>query len=81
MTDAAIRQQFNALSDDDFVEYAQAIAEADEEKGRAGTKRVLVYLSQPDIMICDPVHVSGTVETRTVTFEGGSSISVSIGMS
>ena len=81
MTDAAIRQQFDALSDNDFIEYAQAIAEADKEKGRAGTQRVLVYLSQPDIMICDPVHMSGTVKTREVKFEGGSSVSVSIGMS
>ena len=81
MTDTTLQQKFDALSDNDFIEYAQAIIESDEEKGRAGTKRVLVYLSQPDIMICDPVHVSGTIKTREVEFEGGGSVSVSIGMS
>ena len=81
MTDASLQSQFDALSDKDFIGYAQSIVESDEEKGRAGTQRVLVYLSQPDIMICDPVHVSGTIKTREVEFDGGRTVSVSIGMS
>ena len=80
MSSPDLQTQFANLTDDDFVEYAQAVYSSDKPSA-AETKRVLAYLSQPDIMMFDPVHVSGRTATRSVTFECGRTIDVTIGES
>ena len=67
--------RFDSLTDEDFIEIAQSL----EPKEGKLPDRVLVYLSQPDIIICDPLHVTGTIKSRELEFENGQSLIVLIG--
>ena len=67
--------RFDSLTDKDFIEIAQSL---DTKEGKLPNK-VLVYLSQPDIIICDPVHITGPIKSRELEFENGQSLVVQIG--
>jgi len=69
------KTRFDPLTDEDFIEIAQSL----EPKDGKLPKQVLVYLSQPEIIICDPVHVTGNIKSRELEFENGESPVVLIG--
>jgi len=67
--------KFDSLTDEDFIEIAQSL---EPKEGKLPSK-VLVYLSQPDIIICDPVHITGAIKSCELEFENGQSLVVLIG--
>ena len=76
-----LEAKFNSLNDNDFIEYAESALSSAAEKGKPLPERILVYLSNPDLMIYDPVHITARTLTKELEFGEKQSIFVTIGMS
>jgi hypothetical protein len=78
---SGLEAKFNSLTDNDFIGYAESALSSAAEKGKPLPERILVYLSNPDLMIYDPVHITGRTLTKELEFGEKQSIFVTIGMS
>jgi hypothetical protein len=78
---SGLEAKFNSLNDNDFIKYAESALASAAEKGQPFPERILVYLSNPDLMIYDPVHITGRTLSKELEFGEKQSLVVTIGMS
>lgn len=78
MVSAELRQKFDNLTEKDFMDIAQSAIEAViQERVK---KTVLVYLSNPEIMIYDPINISSEYKFLELTFNDNKDILICIGL-
>ena len=76
-----LEEKFNSLNDNDFIKYAESALASAAENDKPIPERILVYLSNPDLMIYDPVHITGRTLTKELEFGEKQTLFVTIGMS
>ena len=77
MVSVEMRNKFDNLVEKDFMDIAQSAAEAVIQE-RIKKHSVLVYLSNPDVMIFDPIANQSEYKHITVEYSNGKEIKIMI---